>query len=79
MPDTEIYHRADCALNTTHHLTCTCDYWTRWRGSEVPRHDPQCSWIRMHPNGLSYMGNCDCEESKRPAPTDRSWLEVDGA
>lgn len=66
----EIYHRADCALNTTHHLTCTCDYHTRWREREIPLHDPQCSWVRIHPNGLSNMGNCDCG-----APD----AEVDGA
>lgn len=54
----EIFHRADCALNTTHHLTCTCDYHTRWREREIPLHDAQCSWVRT--NEWGNLGNCDC-------------------
>jgi hypothetical protein len=56
-------HYSNCAMITTHHLTCTCGAYSRWRAAQIPLHDPQCSWVRMHPNGLSNMGNCDCGQA----------------
>lgn len=43
----ELVHLPDCALATTHHLTCSCDAWTRGEEAAAGRVIPSHVWTRL--------------------------------